>query len=157
MNTRDRILAAAAVIALAVPAASMAQSYGGGYAPYPGGGYDRGDGYGNGYGNGYGYGHQGFDGPRGDYGQEYRPRGGVYPQFRAIEAHIQREIGEGVREDMLEPEDARDLMGQLRRIQYEEMREYREHGWNLPGHDQYRLQAELHQLDQRVDEIRDEP
>ncbi len=82
---------------------------------------------------------------------------GVYPQFRPIEAHIMREIQDGVREDTLMPDDAHDLMAQLRRVQYDEMREYRVHGWNLPYDDQARIHAELDRLDHAVDETRAEP
>jgi hypothetical protein len=95
--------------------------------------------------------------PQGDWSRGRRTRYRGYPQFRQIEAHILGEIQDGVREDTLAPDDARDLMGQLRQIQAEEYREYRVHGWNLPEDDQVRIRAELGQLDRLVDETRAEP
>lgn len=93
--------------------------------------------------------------PRGDW-YAGRSRFAGYPEFRGIEEHIRREIQSGVREDLIEPEDARDLMNQLRDIQNWEAREFRIHGWNLPGDDRYRLRSRLDQLDRLVDQIRDE-
>lgn len=95
--------------------------------------------------------------PRGDYYGRWRGRFGGYPEFRGIEDHIRREIQDGVREDLIEPDDARDLYGQLRAIQGQEAREFRVHGWNLPDDDRYRLRSQLQQLDALVDQIRDEP
>ena len=153
MKTRDKMMLMIASAAVAVPLAVFAQSYDQGYAQYPNGQpeysqpeYARPD-----------YGPPGYDQPRGDFGQERRMRAGVYPQFRPIEQHIQHEIQDGLREDMLMPDDAHQLIGELRRIQYEETREYRVHGWNLPYDDQSRIGAELNQLDRTVDETRDEP
>ena len=93
---------------------------------------------------------------RGDY---YNPRTsyGSYPQFRGIEAHIRREIQSGLRDDLLAPDDARDLLNQLRQIQYQEAREYRVHGWNLPSDDEQRIREQLTELDKTVDETRQEP
>jgi hypothetical protein len=62
----------------------------------------------------------------------------------------------GLREDLIERDDARDLLSQLRDIQTQEWREYRVHGWNLAYDDQARIQARLNQLDRLVDEIRDQ-
>lgn len=93
--------------------------------------------------------------PNGDYGAR-RGRFTGYPQFRGIEAHIRGEITEAVRDDMIERRDARDLMGQLRDIQMQEAREFRSHGWNLPGDDQQRIRARLAELDHQVDQIRNE-
>jgi hypothetical protein len=100
------------------------------------------------------------------YAQEYGQLGGDwyqrrahfygYPEFRGVEEHIRREIQDGVREDLIERDDAGDLMGQLRDIQMQEAREFRVHGWNLPDDDRYRLRSRLGQLDQLVDQIRDE-
>ena len=94
--------------------------------------------------------------PRGDYDSRWRGRFSGYPEFRGVEQHIRQEIQSGVREDLIAPDDARDLMGQLRTIQNQEAREYRVHGWNLPDDDRYRLRSQLQQLDQLVDQIRDE-
>lgn len=100
-------------------------------------------------------GQQTYSQPNGDYGAR-RGRFTGYPQFRGIEAHIRGEIAEAVRDDMIEREDGRDLMGQLRDIQMQEAREFRSHGWNLPGDDQQRIRARLAELDHRVDQIRNE-
>lgn len=153
MTTRHTLMLAIASAALAVPLTGIAQSYEQGYPQYPNSPPPHGQ---PGYGE-PGYGQSGYDQPRGDFGHERHARSSVYPQFRPVERHIQHEIQEGLREDMLEPDDARDLMGQLRQIQYDEMREYRVHGWNLPYGDQARIQAALNRLDRRVDETRDEP
>jgi hypothetical protein len=139
---------AIASAALAVPLAGFAQSYDQGYPQYPNSQSPYGQ---------PGYGPPGYDQPRGDFRHERHGHSGVYPQFRAIERHIQHEIEAGVRDDMLAPDDAHDLMSDLRAIQYEEMREYRVHGWTLPYDDQARIQAGLSRLDHRVDETRDEP
>jgi hypothetical protein len=120
--------------ALAVPAAASAQEY-----------YDRG---------------YDRDQPRGDYDQGEGGGwfgSGVYPEFKRIEAHIRGEIRQALREDMIEPDDARDLIGQLRQIQWQERREFRVHGWNLPEDDRERLRDQLGQLDHQVDQIRNEP
>lgn len=94
------------------------------------------------------------DQERGNYG---RGQGyGSYPQFRGFEQHIREAIMSAVREDIIERDDARDLMTQLRRIQYQEQREFRVHGWNLPQDHEERLREQLRQLDHRVDEVRGE-
>ena len=80
--------------------------------------------------------------------------GGVYPQFRDMEQRISNEINSSVREDMIEQQDARMLMAQLRDIQAQEYREYQQHGWNLPYDDQARIQERLAQLDRQVDDTR---
>jgi hypothetical protein len=80
-----------------------------------------------------------------------------YPQFAGIESHIRREIDEGVRDDLIERDDARDLLAQLADIRRDEVREFRVHGWGLPLDDEYRLRRRLETLDQTVDGIRDEP
>jgi hypothetical protein len=94
--------------------------------------------------------------PRGDY-DDRRVRFGGYPAFRGLEAHIRGEIADGVRNDLIERDDARDLMNQLRDIQRQEAREFRVHGWTLPNDDRYRIRSQLKQLDQLVDQVRDEP
>jgi hypothetical protein len=144
MTPKTVMLLGLASAALALPAGAMAQQdYGQRYdgQPY----YARHDD------------DQRYDRPRGDWeGQRYG-RIGVYREFAPIERHIQREIHEGVENDSLEPDDARDLMGQLRQIQLEERREYRVHGWDLPDNDRFRIRAELGQLDRLVDQTRAEP
>ena len=79
-----------------------------------------------------------------------------YPQFKAVEAHIRREIIDGVRDDLIQRDDARDLLGQLRTIQSQEARIYRAYGWNLPERDETRFRNQLDQLDRAVDQIREE-
>ena len=98
-----------------------------------------------------------YDQRRGDFDRDHGRRWSGYPEFRGIETHIRGEIQEGVREDLLERDDARDLMGQLRDIQMQEAREFRVHGWNLPDDDRYSIRSRLEQLDRLVDQIRDEP
>lgn len=90
---------------------------------------------------------------------QYASHGGRfrgYPQFQGIEAHIRSAIGDGVRNDLIQRDDARDLFGQLREIQTREASEYRVHGWDLPDQDQMRLRSQLEQLDRLVDQIREE-
>lgn len=137
MTPKLIILAAASATALIIPAAASAQSY---YPQYGQGYYNPPPRYGQ---------------PGGDYYQR-RDGNGVYPQFRGVEQHIRSEIYQGLREDLIERDDARDLLNQLRDIQGQEWREYRVHGWNLPYDDQARIQGRLNQLDGLVDQIRDE-
>lgn len=102
--------------------------------------------------------------PYGGYGRDYRPqaygdyrrpvRG--YPEFQNREFRIQRLIQDGVRDDLIERDDARDLLGQLREIQRDERREFAVHGWNLPEDDRERISDRLSRLDRLVDQIRDE-
>ena len=80
-----------------------------------------------------------------------------YPEFRGLEAHIRDEIHDGVREDLIEPDDAHDLMDQLRDIRRWEYREYQEHGWQLPYDDGARIHDRLATLDRQVDQVRSEP
>ena len=135
MTPKSIVLLALGAAALACPAAASAQQY-----------YER------------QYNDQRYERPRGDYwDQGRRVRGGVYPEFSPMEQRIRQLIQEGLREDTIEPDDARDLMGQLGRIQSEERREYRVHGWDLPGDDRERIRSELSQLDQLIDQIRAEP
>lgn len=131
------VLAAIGVATLVVPSVALAQPD---------------------YGYGRPYQAQYYGQSRGDYdGARWGRRFGGYPEFRGVEEHIRREIREGVREDLIEPDDARDLFSQLRDIQGQEAREFRVHGWNLPDDDRYRLQSRLQQLDALVDQVRDEP
>lgn len=131
MLHRKMLIAIGGAAVLAFPAVASAQRYDDrdGYAPYPR--YER----------------------RGDY---YGAQAG-YPQFRGIENHIRREIQEGVRDDLIERDDARDLMAQLRGIQRREQREFEVHGPYLPPDDAQEIRADLDRLDSLVDEIRDEP
>lgn len=128
MTIKQALVAAAGAATLLTPAAAAAQSY---YA-------------------------QGYYAPRGDYDRGWRGFSG-YPEFQGLEAHIRREIQDGLREDLIEPDDARDLFGQLRDIRRQESREFRVHRWNLPDDDRYRIRARLEQLDRLVDQIRAEP
>jgi hypothetical protein len=130
-------LAALGAATLALPAAATAQTYGY-FSPGPRVMV------------------QYYGAPRGDYDRDRYTRMRGYPEFRGIEDHIQREIREGVREDLIERDDARDLMGQLRAIQMQEARELRVHGWNLPDDDRYRIRESLQRLDRLVDQIREE-
>ena len=139
MSPKTIMLMAASAAALIAPAAASAQPY-----------------YGQ-YGQGSnGYGQPTYGQPHGDYNRGRRDRQGVYPQFRGIEQHIRSEIYDGVREDLLQRDDAQDLLAQLRDIQAQELREYRVHGWNLPYEDQTRIQQRLNELDRLVDQTRDE-
>jgi hypothetical protein len=90
------------------------------------------------------------------YADEWRGWPG-YPQFRGQEAHIHDLIRESVREDMIAPDDAHELMAELRDIRAQEYREFQAHGWRLPYDDGARIHQRLAWLDHRVDEIRGEP
>lgn len=136
MTLRTKLMAALTTATLALPAMAAAQ-------PYYGQPFDRG------YPSDY-------ERPRGDFSRGRQPGFGVYPEFRDVELHIRREIQDGVREDLIEPDDARDLMAQLRDIQGQEMGEFRVHGWSLPQDDRARIRSNLDRLDQLVDQIRDE-
>jgi len=111
------------------------------------------------YGRPYGGYDQSYGDPRGEYD---RGDGGGYgrfqgyPEFRGIESHIRQEIWQSVREDMIEPDDARDLMNQLQQIRYQEQREFQVHGWRLPDDDRERIHDRLDRLDHLVDQIRDQ-
>lgn len=80
-----------------------------------------------------------------------------YAEFRGIEAHIRGEIRDGVREDLIDRDDAHELFGQLRDIRRDEYQAYRAFGWNLPWEDRSRIRRQLEWLDRRVDQIRAEP
>lgn len=142
LKTLSLLASASAVIIL--PAVASAQSY---YEQPRQRSYSQ-------YDNGYGQ--RDYGRSSGDYYQRRRSTSGVYPQFRGIEQHIRSEIASSVRDDMIARDDAQDLLAQLRDIQNEELREYRVHGWNLPYDDQQRIQQELSQLDQLVDQTRQE-
>ncbi len=158
MTPKKMILLAVSAAALAVPAAASAQEYYRqqyGQEQYGQEQYGQ-EQYGRQY---YGqpqYRQPFYQQPQSDWRRGRSARFGSYPEFRPLEMHIRQEIQDGVRDDMLAPDDAQDLMGQLRQIQAEEMREYRVHGWNLPNNDRARIRAELNQLDQVVDQTRNE-
>ncbi len=153
MTLKSLLLLASTAAALGVPAVALAQSYGdqdqreNGY-DRPQSGYDR---------PRYGDERQQYDRYHdGDYYQSSRGGSGPYPQFRGIEQHIHSEIYRGLREDMIERDGARDLLGQLRDIQVQEWREYRVHGSNLPYEDQARIRERFSELDRLVDQSRNE-
>ena len=148
MITRHLILGLAGVAALALPYAASAQQdyrqpdYGAqpgdgqpGYGQPPGGDYDR-----------------GYDRDR-----EGDRRFPGFPEFREREEYIRRLIWGSVREDMISPDDGRELMEQLRRIQRHEQRAFQEHGWRLSDDDRQRIRFELEQLDHQIDQMRREP
>jgi hypothetical protein len=140
MTPKKMMLLVVGAASLALPAVAAAQQY---EQPY----YGR-DGHDQPYGGWRG------DYDRSDGGQDGRFPG--YPEFRGIENHIRQEIWQSVREDMIEPDDARDLMNQLQQIRYREQREFQVHGWRLPDDDRYRIHGQLDRLDHLVDQIRDE-
>jgi hypothetical protein len=91
-----------------------------------------------------------------DWDDRERFDDGGYPEFRRMEERIREEIREGVREDLIEPADARDLMGELRDIRMDEMSAYRR-GGRLSYEDHERLRRRLMRLDDEVDQVRNEP
>lgn len=90
------------------------------------------------------------------YDDEFRGAPG-YPEFRDREDHIRFLIRDGVRDDLIERDDARDLLEQLRDIRREEAREHQIHGARLPRDDYERISGRLARLDRLVDDIRGEP
>jgi hypothetical protein len=136
MTLSRKLMAALGASTLALPAMAAAQ-------PYYGQPNDRG------YPSDY-------ERLRGDFSRGRQARFGGYPEFRDVEAHIRREIQDNVQENLIEPDDARDLMAQLRDIQGRELREFRVHGWGLPQDDRARIHSDLDRLDRLVDHIRDE-
>ena len=89
------------------------------------------------------------------YDDEFRGAPG-YPEFRDREERIRAMIRDGVREDRIERDDARDLLEQLRDIRRQEAREYQMHGPRLSRDDFERISDRLGRLDRRVDEVRHE-
>lgn len=142
MTPKKLMLFAVGAASLALPAVAAAQQHGQPYYGRPYGGYDQPE----------------YGGQRGDYDRSYGRRYGFqgYPEFRGVEDHIRQEIRESVREDMIEPDDARDLMSQLQQIRFQEQREFQVHGWRLPDDDRERLHDRLDRLDHLVDQVRDE-
>ena len=87
------------------------------------------------------------------YDDEFRAAPG-YPEFRDREDRIRFMIRDGVRDDRIERDDARDLFEQLRDIRREEAREYQIHGPRLSRDDYERISDRLARLDRRVDDRR---
>jgi hypothetical protein len=139
MTPKTLILLAAGAAALALPAAVQAQ-------PYWGGGYSQ---------PAYrpSYDPPRHEMPRGDYGWRGDDDRGFdgYPEFRGLKQHIRRELGDAD----ISPRQAEYVLGELRRIQWQEQREFREHGWRLPERERYEIRSRLQQLDARVDRARD--
>jgi len=92
---------------------------------------------------------------RADWDDRDRRSEGVYPQFQDREDHIRHEIMDLAHEGAIDWDHARGLLGRLEDIQGQERREFSFHGWDLPYDDQARIDAQLDQLDRRVDWIRD--
>jgi hypothetical protein len=90
------------------------------------------------------------------YDDEWRGSRG-YPEFRDQEQRIRLTVRDSVREDMILPDDARDLMDQLREIRRLEARDFQTFGWRLPWHERREIQSRLNGLERRIDEIRNEP
>jgi hypothetical protein len=88
-------------------------------------------------------------------GDDVRNQGA--PELAEMEAHIRTAIREGVRDDLIPRDDARDLEGRLQDIQSRERRAYRRDGYRLSDYDRRMFRSELDQLDRMVDDIRDEP
>ena len=161
MSPKTILLIAAGAAALSLPLVASAQSYygqSGGDQPYQ----PRGDQpyYGQPDGDEPYQSHRDdsyYGQPRGDWYGARRMVFRGYPEFRRVEAHIRAEINGGVREDLLEPEDAAEFNRRLRAIQVQELREYRAHGRNLPGGDRAEIGRQLDDLDSLVDRTRDEP
>jgi len=94
---------------------------------------------------------RGYDAPRYTPQGDYYGRLEGYPEFRGLEQHLRREIADRD----LPPWQAERFRDELRRIQWQEQREFREHGWRLPDGDRYEIRSRLQQLDARVDRARD--
>jgi hypothetical protein len=152
MSPKGNMFIALAVAALAVPAvASAQQAYGQPQDPQPQPGYTQ-----------PGAGSQGYNqdqgpGPNDQQMQHGSKKGkhtqtSVYPQFRSLEKHIKHSVHEQKKANTLAKRDAHHFMAQLHQIQAEEMSAYNAHGLNLPADAQARIQGELTQLAQAVDQ-----
>jgi hypothetical protein len=174
MSPKGKIFIALAVAAFAVPAAASAQqgagpppqdprSYGQqqqdygqpdpgpqGYGP-PQPGYGQSGPTPQGYEQNQGPG-PGDESMRGGQGGGHKAKTSLYPQFRSLEKHIKHTLHEARRSNTLDKRDAHRLMAQLRQIQAEEMSAYNAHGMNLPPEIEARIQGELTQLAQSVDQ-----
>ena len=78
------------------------------------------------------------------------------PELTRLEARIEQQIREGVQDDLIQRDDARDLESQLRDIQSREQSQYRRSGYRLSDYDRRAFMAELNRLDRQVDYIRNE-
>lgn len=122
MTLKNLILLAAGAAAIALPVAASAQQFDPQDYGQPSYG-QQGDGreeYGQ---RDYGQRDEGkrdYGQDRGDFYAARRTGYGVYPQFKPIEAQIRQEIRDGLRDDVIQADDARDLMQSLRGIQYQE-------------------------------------
>jgi hypothetical protein len=87
------------------------------------------------------------------YVDEFRAAPG-YAEFRDREERIRFMIRDGVRDDRIERDDARDLLDQLRDIRRDEARAYQTYGPRLSRGDFERISDRLARLDRRVDERR---
>jgi hypothetical protein len=85
------------------------------------------------------------------YDDEFRAAPG-YPEFRDREERIRFMIRDGVRDDRIERDDARDLLEQLRDIRRDEARQYQINGPRMSRGDFERISDRLARLDRRVDE-----
>lgn len=96
----------------------------------------------------------------GDYGARWNNSGRYafrgYPEFRGAKAHIRDEVRQGLEEGWLDEDQAQDFTQELRRVQMQEAREFRVHGWNLPEGDRAAIRSSLDELDQSIDQARDE-
>jgi hypothetical protein len=79
------------------------------------------------------------------------------PELAGVEARIRQAIREGVQDDLIQRDDARDLERQLQDIQSREQREYQREGYRLSDYDRRMFRSELNQLDRQVDDIRNQP
>lgn len=167
MSLKGKMFIALAVAALAVPAVTSAQqAYGQpqdpqSYGQPPNSGPQGQPGYGQPGPGPEGYGQDQGSGPDDQQMQGGKRHGrnaqtSVYPQFRSLEKHIRHTVREEKKANTLAKRDAHRLMAQLKQIQSEEASVYQEHGMNLPPEIQSRIQVELTQLAQTVDQGRDQ-
>lgn len=150
MRSKNKLLLAIAVAALAVPALASAQqagvqpqapqSYGATPNDHPGSTQqDIEQNTGS------------ISSPGNEHMARHAPLG-PYPRFHSMEKHIRRSVREARRANALAPRDAHGFMAQLRRIEAEEMQIYQTYGSNLPPAEEARLQGEFTQLSQAVDQ-----
>jgi hypothetical protein len=90
-------------------------------------------------------------------GGDYARGGQGDPDLVRRETRIEQQIREGVRDDLIQRDDARDLEGELRDIQSREQSQYRRSGYRLSDYDRRAFMSELNQLDRQVDDIRNQP
>lgn len=96
----------------------------------------------------------------GDYGGRWNEHGryafGGYPEFRGEKRHIRSEIRQGREDGWLDEDQVQDFAQELRQVEQRESREFRVHGWNLPDDDREAIRSRLDELDQSIDQARDE-